>query len=110
MSLTQRTVSQAFLAQPAEAFPMQDSSPGPSPGCGAHKRPGGRAVPRMQGKGQERPVHVLPSLWLGVCVSERPDLLQKAKRSRGTDSSLPVLRVGGVSLWLVAAQLDAEGG
>lgn len=89
---------------------MQDSSPGPSLGCGAHKHPGGRAVPRMQGKGQGRLVHMLPSLWLGVYVSERPDLLQKAKRSQGTDSPLPVPRVGGVSLWLVAAQLDAEGG
>lgn len=66
------------------------------------------AVPRVQGKGQECLVDVLPSLWLGVHVSEKRDLLQKAEGARGADPSLPASKEYSVSLWLVAAPMDTE--
>lgn len=46
---------------------------------------------------------VLPSLWLGVHVSEKRDLLQKAEGARGADPSLPTSKEYSVSLWLVAS-------
>lgn len=70
-------------------------------------RPRDRAVPRMQGRGRERPLDILPSFLFGVRVSEM-GFASKGQESLRYRSILPVPRVGGVSSGLVATRVGAE--